>query len=400
MVGQLIKGNHWLEPIVPSYPGYPADVLELADSLLFLADQLDSSVAPETAKQLGNLMRLTNSFYSNLIEGYFTEPVELSKRVKCQEAKALGLLGITHIHAQAAFDRRISLFGAYMEWWTMFDPSQLKLIHRRLFEGANEAGLRASKSRMMTPGQMRDESQRDVLIGTHFSPSWECVTPMLRRLQQVYGSAKEPRSQLLASMAYHHRLAFVHPFEDGNGRVIRMITHLQLKKIGLASSLWSISRGLASKRNEYYARLNAADQMRRGDLDGRGQLTQAGLIEFVRFMLLVCQDQLQYMRGAMSTPTLRNRLESIVQFEPRFMHAGIRPEAAQALLLLISQGQLSRADFQAHFNLQDEAATNQLGALIELEVVLVASPESHEVYPAFPVWFAQLLFSDLHQRFH
>ncbi len=49
MVGQLIKGNHWLEPIVPSYPGYPADVLELADSLLLLADQLDRSVASETA---------------------------------------------------------------------------------------------------------------------------------------------------------------------------------------------------------------------------------------------------------------------------------------------------------------------------------------------------------------
>ena len=139
--------------------------------------------------------------------------------------------------------------------------------------------------------------------------------------------------------------------------------------------------------------------MRRGDLDGRGQLTQAGLIEFVRFMLSVCKDQIQYMRDAMSTPTLRNRLESIVQFEPRFMHAGIKPEAAQALHLLITQGQLSRASFRAHLNLQDEAATNQLKALIELEVVVVPSPKSHEVYPALPVWFAQLLFSDLHQRF-
>lgn len=101
----------------------------------------------------------------------------------------------------------------------------------------------------------------------------------------------------------------------------------------------------------------------------------------------------------MSTPTLRNRLERIVQFEPRFMHAGIRPEAAQALHLLIIQGKLSRADFQAHFNLQDEAATNQLRALIELEVVLVPSPTSQEVYPALPAWLAQRLIPDLHRRF-
>lgn len=57
------------------------------------------------------------------------------------------------------------------------------------------------------------------------------------------------------------------PFEDGNGRVVRMATHLQLTRIGLGSPLWSISRGLARKQDEYYARLSAADQGRRG---GRG----------------------------------------------------------------------------------------------------------------------------------
>jgi len=154
----------------------------------------------------------------------------------------------------------------------------------------------------MTPGQLRDESQQDVVVGGHYTPAWESVTPMLNRLQQVYGAANDPRSQLLASMAYHHRLAFVHPFEDGNGRVVRMVTHLQLTKIGLASPLWSISRGLARKQDEYYARLSAADQGRRGDLDGRGQLTQAGLVEFVRFMLSVCKDQIQYTREAMAMP--------------------------------------------------------------------------------------------------
>ncbi|MGQ7814291.1 Fic family protein [Metapseudomonas furukawaii] len=395
----LIRGIHWLEPIVPAHPGYPDDVLELADSLPFLAGQLDGSVAPETARRLGKLMRLTNSYYSNLIEGQYTEPAELSQRIRRREAKELGLLAITHIQAQEAFERVLDRRGTAIAWSDLFGAPLLKSCHRRLFEGAKEADLRVREDRLMLPGQLRDESQQDVVVGGHCAPSWESVTPMLSRLQQVYGAANNPRAQLLASMAYHHRLAFVHPFEDGNGRVVRMVTHLQLARIGLASPLWSISRGLARKQDEYYARLSAADQGRRGDLDGRGQLTQAGLIEFVRFMLSVCKDQIQYTREAMAMPVLRERLERIVQFEPRFIHAGIKPEGARALYLLIIQGKVSRADFKSYFNLHDKTATNQLRELLTLGVVEAPSPKSRELYPGFPVWFAQLLFPDLHRRF-
>nr|WP_256586594.1 Fic family protein [Pseudomonas sp. A46] len=395
----LIRGIHWLEPIVPAHPGYPDDVLELADSLPFLAGQLDGSVAPETARRLGKLMRLTNSYYSNLIEGQYTEPAELSQRIRRREAKELGLLAITHIQAQEAFERVLDRRGTAIAWSDLFGAPLLKSCHRRLFEGAKEADLRVREDRLMLPGQLRDESQQDGVVGGHCAPSWESVTPMLSRLQQVYGAANNPRAQLLASMAYHHRLAFVHPFEDGNGRVVRMVTHLQLARIGLASPLWSISRGLARKQDEYYARLSAADQGRRGDLDGRGQLTQAGLIEFVRFMLSVCKDQIQYTREAMAMPVLRERLERIVQFEPRFIHAGIKPEGARALYLLIIQGKVSRADFKSYFNLHDKTATNQLRELLTLGVVEAPSPKSRELYPGFPVWFAQLLFPDLHRRF-
>lgn len=96
-----------------------------------------------------------------------------------------------------------------------------------------------SEDRLMIPGRLRDESQKDVVVGGHYAPAWESVAPMLNRLQQVYGGANDPRSQLLASMAYHHRLAFVHPFEDGNSRVVQMATHLQVTRIGLGSPLWS-----------------------------------------------------------------------------------------------------------------------------------------------------------------
>lgn len=37
---------------------------------------------------------------------------------------------------------------------------------------------------------------------------------------------------------------------------------------------------------------------------------------------------------------------------------------------------------------------------VYLGLVESPTPKSREIYPGLPVWFAQLLFPDLHRRFH
>ena len=66
-------------------------------------------------------------------------------------------------------------------------------------------------------------------------------------------------------------MSWVHPFRDGNGRSVRLQTHCALFPV--SAGLWSVSRGLARRRDEYYAHLDAADAPRAGDLDGRGNLS-------------------------------------------------------------------------------------------------------------------------------
>ncbi|MGI0646791.1 Fic family protein [Pseudomonas aeruginosa] len=397
MTVQFIQGKHWLEPLTPS-GGYPADVLAIADELPLLVGRLQGSIAPETAKRVGELMRITNSYYSNLIEGQFTEPASLAPRVRVRAPKELRELALTHVVVQEVLERSVSRYPD-LTWKLLFSRHILGAVHKRLFEGASDADLRVEEGRLMVPGQLRDVAQKNVFVGDHAAPGWESVGVMVARMEEVYGVAQDPRSRLLAAMAYHHRLAFTHPFEDGNGRLIRMMTHLQLVKIGLGSPLWSISRGLARRQDDYYAKLRAADQPRRGDLDGRGQLTQSGLVDFVRFMLEVCKDQVLYTTDAMAVHTLRDRLERVVRFEPRFIEAGVKPEAARALHLLLIQGQVSRADFKVYLGLGERTAIQQLKALTELEVVDAPTPKSREVYPGLPIWFAQLVFPDLHRRF-
>lgn len=399
MSPEFVSGNQWLTPILPS-PSFPQSLLDAAERLPLQAGRLSGLLPEATASRLSGLMRITSSYYSNLIEGQYTEPAELSPRAPRRNAKELNDLAMSHISAQEALERLSRQAGAALQWRDFFDPELLARVHRRLFENGSDDELKLADGTRLIPGQLRDTAQRNVLVGDHAAPHWQAITPMLLRLQEVYGGLADPRLKLLGCLAYHHRLAFVHPFADGNGRVARLVTHLQLHKLGLVSPLWSLSRGLARHQDEYYARLRAADQPRRGDLDGRGLLSQAALIEFVEFMLQTCIDQMAYIEKQMGLTELRARLERLIALEPIFIKAGVKPEMARALHILLTQGEVSRADFKIYTGLIDKTAGEQLKKLAELGVVEAASPKSRLIYPGLPVWFAQLIFPDLHKRFY
>ncbi|MGP6424818.1 MULTISPECIES: Fic family protein [Pseudomonas] len=394
MSAESVLGNHWLEPLMPVFP---SEILQLAEQVPFQAGKLSAMVSPPMLQRVGGLLRVTSSFYSNLIEGQFTEPVTLAPTAPKRHRKELTELAMTHIGTQQAFERALTMHKD-LSWETLFSSAFVARLHKRLFLGAGDEQLSLSDGSQLVPGQLRDVAGQEVLVGNHAAPPCQSVSPMLNRMQQIYGRLPDARSRLLAVMAYHHRLAWVHPFVDGNGRTVRLVTHLQLQKLGLVSPLWSLSRGLARQQASYYARLANADKPRRGDLDGRGQLTQAGLFEFVGFMLETCLDQMRYTEQALNISNMRERLQTIFAWDERIKRAGIKLETARALHVLLTQGTLSRADFKIFTGLSDRVATDQLKSLVQLGLVESATPKARDLYPGLPIWFAQLLFPDLHQR--
>lgn len=387
------SSNFSMDPLLPD--SIPQHLLDKCDQLQKETVRLDTLLAPETATRVGHLLRATNSFYSNLIEGQYTEPLTLAEKAPKRDKKQLTALAFNHMESQRIFERMLTLMRP--AWSDLFSPALLSTLHSHLFRHAAPADLRLQDGSLMTPGRLRTQ---DVCVGNHIPPEHSSVHEMLKRLQDVYGRQKDFRRQLLGALAYHHRYAWVHPFPDGNGRTMRLITHLHLQHLGLVSNLWSLSRGLARRQSDYYARLHNADQPRQGDLDGRGQLSQRGLFEFIDFMLDTCLDQVAYMLNALATHGLRERLEIIVQSHPNMKAAGIRIEAARALHILLTQGKVSRADFKIFLGLGDRLATAQLTELIKLGVVESTTPRAREIHPGLPGWFAQQVFPDLHRRFN
>ncbi len=127
------------------------------------------------------------------------------------------------------------------------------------------------------------------------------------RYVEVYGQLGRAET-ILASAGAHHRLLWVHPFVDGNGRVARLLSHAVLLETLDTGALWSVARGLARRDADYKAHLAACDSPRRNDLDGRGALSEEALAAFTTFFLEVCLDQVRFMESLVEPGRLRDRI--------------------------------------------------------------------------------------------
>lgn len=111
--------------------------------------------------------------------------------------------------------------------------------------------------------------------------------------------------------------------------------------------------------------LQAADEHRRGDLDGRGSLTQAGLVRSIEYTHEVCLDQVDFMARQLDVQGMQDRIRGAFAYETAAVKSGVREEALLPLhYLFATQGELGRAQFKAMTGLGGRVATATLSALL------------------------------------
>jgi Fic family protein len=219
------------------------------------------------------------------------------------------------------------------------------------------------------PGELR---HRDVQVGQHIGISPGAVPRFLRRFEEVFSTLGESDS-VRATAAAHHRLAWIHPFLDGNGRVVRLMSHATLLDTLETGSVWSIARGLARNVEAYKTHLANCDLPRRNDLDGRGSRSEEALAEFTEFFLNTCLDQVTFMEGLIQPVRLHARIKLWAEEE---MRAGALPAKSGNLLdALLYRGEVRRGDVGEILGVGDRQGRRVIAALSEKEVL--ASDSSH-----------------------
>ena len=359
---------HLFEPLLPQEHRMGA-LLEKASDLIREAASLGASAAPGAAVQLRELLRSMNSYYTNRIEGEHTRPSDIERALLKDFSKESDVarrqrLAVSHIQTEIACERLIQAkldSGETVVPW-LYSTQALEWLHLQLFGGLTPEDLTLADGSLLTPGQVRT---RGVAVGIHEAPNAEALPAFLSRWEEVYGHSRRGEASIVALAAAHHRLAWVHPFLDGNGRVARLHTHLALHAQGLTNGLWSPLRGFARSEEKYRGMLRAADEHRRGDLDGRGNLTEAGLIDWISYTLETCIDQVRFMRKLLDVGSMRERIQAALIFEES-KKTGVRKEAALALHYLFStNSELGRAAFKQMTGLGERVATGLISSLLK-----------------------------------
>lgn len=361
----LLPGEHALGPL-----------LEQAHELQGAAYKLGGFYAPDALRDLRTLLRAMSSYYTNKIEGQHTLPLEIAQALRGDfsndaDKARRQRLAIAHMACEQQLETRWTAWTAAEVW----APQMVADIHQDLFARLPVADRLMDGGDVLQPGAWRE---RDVSVGRHAAPAFTAVVPMLARWGSYYGGVRRGELQVLAALAAHQRLAWIHPFRDGNGRVARLHTHLVLGKLGLTNGLWSPLRGFARTQVAYYEQLAAADEPRAGDLDGRGNLTEKGLIGWISYALQTCLDQVQFMDKALRLDTMRDRMAACLAFEENVVKQGVRTESLRGLhYLFATQSELERSEFKALLSaggLGERLGTAQVSALLKRGLLATDSP--------------------------
>ena len=369
---------HQFEPLLPGEHAL-APLLERAHDLTLAAAAATAVAAPHLQAQLRGLLRAMNSYYTNRIEGEHTRPRDIERALKQDFSSDDALarkqrLALAHMQTEAACEAAVTerLAAGEEVVRRLYSSEALLWLHRQLFEPLEPADLRLADGSSMTPGNFR---QRAVAVGRHEPPTAKALPLFVARWSEFYGSARRGEAALVAIAAAHHRLTWMHPFLDGNGRVARLHTHLLLAASGLTQGLWSPLRGFARSEARYKALLQVADEHRRGSLDGRGNLTEAGLVEWIGYVFDTCIDQARFMTGMLDVPGMRERIAAALAFEEQTLRLGVRQQALMPLHYMFGSGiELGRAEFKTLTGLGERVATELIAALLRQGFVASDTP--------------------------
>ena len=375
----------------------PAELADLSVEIQREASGLGKGLHPDSAAELADLVRMMNCYYSNLIEGHNTRPRDIEKALAGaeleEETRPLALEARAHVIVQRAIDNmhRAGTLprptsAEFLTWVhkTFYDemPEEFRVIEHP--DGSREP---------IISGRMREEGDTEVAVGRHQPPSSSRVADFMEHFDKRFQiAARSASGRIIAIASAHHRLNYIHPFPDGNGRVSRLMSHAMALEAGIGGEgLWSISRGLArglKDRGEYKQMMDHADSPRRGDRDGRGNLSEAALKTYCAWFLKVALDQITFSAKLFDLGGLDKRYRRLVADTIDDKRA---PDLISAVL---RHGALERGDAQFVLKTSERTARNTLKQLTTAGFLASASPKT-PVRLAFPLDYRERLFPNL-----
>ncbi len=376
----------------------PAVLADLAVEIQGEAATLGGMIDRSSLSELADLVRMMNCYYSNLIEGHNTKPVEIEKALAGAKIEAerrpLALEAKAHVHVQRAIDVAHATGQLPVPTSQKFILATHKIFYEEMPEEFRKTVAEdGGRTVEIVPGKFRSTPEEDISVGQHLPPSSEVVQNFMDYFEKRFSFVERGgSSRIIAIATAHHRFNYIHPFVDGNGRVSRLMSHAMGLRANIGGAgLWSISRGLArglKNKSEYKLFMDSADSQRRGDRDGRGNLSEAALAEFSEWFMSVMLDQIRFSKAVFRLDQIQERYKDLL-VDRKFDTKSIDLVAS-----VFKFGALERGDVPQAMRVPDRTARFAVKKLTE-EGFLKSDTPRGPLRIAFPLDFRERLFPNL-----
>jgi len=244
--------------------------------------------------------------------------------------------------------REVANYRQALEYGT----SGVSPLSLRLLREMHEILMRDVCGREKTPGQFRQQQVAIGVNGRFIPPPHFSLSDHLDAMENYFGNSTTPYDPLVNCFLVHYQFETIHPFNDGNGRVGRLLLAIMLQKSCNLSKPWLYMSGFFNSHREDYIQ-NLFNVSAKSSWSSWIEFCLHGTLSQARDTIKRCERLKQIKEGylqRLQESKYAARLIQIVEslFDKQFMEV---------------------SDIREQLNVTDPTARADANRLVELEIL-------------------------------
>lgn len=341
-------------------PNFDSDLIDVLTELEKLRTlRLSGDVHPVIFMQLKSIFHMLESLGSARIEGNHTtlaDYVESNFDEHTNQTEQLEEI--------RNIEKAMRFIDEHLQEGDSISEHFIRELHSLTVIGLQREGDRR-------PGQYRDH-QVAIAQSTHLPPEFFRVPDYMQELVEFINNNDKPKYDLMKIALVHHRFGWIHPFGNGNGRTVRLLTYALLVKYGFnvqtGGRVLNPTAVFCSDRNRYYEMLSKADEG-----------TEEALEAWCTYVLSGISRELQKVDKLTNKQFLNeNILFPAIQYSQKRQF--INDDEAKILRFAVEQSEFKAGDLAKLFpNMTPNQRTYQIKKLAERGFISPL-PDSPRIY--------------------
>lgn len=264
--------HHELSLINPAFDSPLVDILTELEHLRRL--RLSGTTPAPLFFQLKQIFHMLESLGSARIEGNHTTLADLvESRLEGEPPDATDQL-----REMENIERAMSYIDEHVQPGLVLTEMFIRELHALTVSDLKREGD-------STPGTYR-QVPVSIAGASHLPPDAFLVSNYMAELVDFINRGDQPKYDLIKVALAHHRFGWIHPFRNGNGRVVRLLTYLLLIKYGFnvqtGGRVLNPTAVFCNDRDQYYRMLAQADSGTAGGMESWCVYVLQGILDELR----------------------------------------------------------------------------------------------------------------------